>query len=411
MQLISKDKERIEQASQKQKTRELKLSAISAAHQANVEELQRKIQSKQEATEKRKQENMDQIRQKAFELSVRRCSEFHNEEDAPKSTPYDTQKMCSVCRVLIGSEIYLYSHLRGKRHQDAIRDQHEGKLLSCEELELYNLKHIVDAPAGTSADDLNPELASLDKERLKSIKKRCTRLRQRMTSKSVIFEQQFKTQIPVSSPSANKAKIIKCKKEIESILVNNSLTDTSSLHTMDRCFKLLEKLIANSKNDKLLMISTGTIDPIIQIFQKNRADNLSNRSESIPDKTLCNICRLIETVCVGTSETSFYIFNSNVVTVLLDFLEHRLTVSFNYSVYHPLYSRSNFSLLLQSLLNSPPSLQRKYDVVAGSISRCLSAIFDTLVKSISLDEGKDDNEPRQRGLDVVRYENRAVKKK
>lgn len=347
MQLFTKDKERIEQASQKQKTRELKLSAISAAHQANVEELQRKIQSKQEATEKRKQENMDQIRQKAFELSVRRCSEFHNEEDAPKSIPYDTQKMCSVCRVLIGSEIYLYSHLRGKRHQDAIRDQHEGKSLSCEELELYNLKHIVDAPAGASADNLNPELASLDKERLKAIKKRCTRLRQRMTSKAVVFEQQFKSQLDSaghkSSPSANKAKIIKCKKEIESILANNSYSNTSSLHTMDRNLKLLEKLIATSKNDKLLMISTGAIDPIIQMFQKGRIDNSSNRIESIPDKTLCNICRLIETVCVGTSETSFYIFNSNVVTVLLDFLEHRLTVSFNYSRIPRLYPRS-FSL-------------------------------------------------------------------
>ena len=41
-------------------------------------------------------------------------------EDAPRVTPYERKKWCSVCSIKIVSELYLLSHLRGKRHQEAV---------------------------------------------------------------------------------------------------------------------------------------------------------------------------------------------------------------------------------------------------------------------------------------------------
>lgn len=39
------------------------------------------------------------------------------------------------------------SHLRGRRHQEALRALHQADVVSSEDSETYNLKHIVDAPA------------------------------------------------------------------------------------------------------------------------------------------------------------------------------------------------------------------------------------------------------------------------
>lgn len=80
----------------------------------------------------------------------------------------------------IGSEVYLLSHLRGRKHQEAVRHQHEGVDPSREDLASYNIQHIVDAPA----DKIDPKIA-LDKERQKALKKRCKKLRLRMAARYV----------------------------------------------------------------------------------------------------------------------------------------------------------------------------------------------------------------------------------
>jgi DNA-binding NarL/FixJ family response regulator len=78
----------------------------------------------------------------------------------------------------IGSDVYLVSHLRGRQHQEAVKLQLGGKDVSREELEVFSLRHITDAPASNTDRKL-----AMDRERQKALKKRCKKIRLRMATK------------------------------------------------------------------------------------------------------------------------------------------------------------------------------------------------------------------------------------
>lgn len=71
--------------------REDRLLALQAAQIANAEELQKKIQQKQENSARRHEENIELIRQKAIEIGT------------PRLTPYQINKLCTVCNVVVST--------------------------------------------------------------------------------------------------------------------------------------------------------------------------------------------------------------------------------------------------------------------------------------------------------------------
>ncbi|KAK3853709.1 hypothetical protein Pcinc_039763 [Petrolisthes cinctipes] len=171
--------ELLEQAREKARDREERLSALQQAQQAKETELVKKIQQKQEESARRHEENIEQIRQRALESSIMKYSRGCDE--APKLVRYETKKLCTLCNSLITSEVYLLSHLRGRRHQEALRLLHQTVdvvVVASEDSETYNLKHIIDAPH--YIDD--PQVTR-DKERHKALKRRCRKIRSRMSNR------------------------------------------------------------------------------------------------------------------------------------------------------------------------------------------------------------------------------------
>lgn len=73
--------------------REERISALNAAKQAEKEELQKKIRTKQAETARRHEENMESIRQKAAELGAPRVQE----ENGPPSS----YRVCTLCSVIV----------------------------------------------------------------------------------------------------------------------------------------------------------------------------------------------------------------------------------------------------------------------------------------------------------------------
>ncbi|KAG8186344.1 hypothetical protein JTE90_005872 [Oedothorax gibbosus] len=316
---LVKEKERQELASQKARDRELRLSALNAQQLITIEELQKKIQLKQEESARRHEENMEQIRQKAFELSIQKYSS--NNDDVPQPVPYETKKICSICNVLIGSEVYLLSHLHGKKHQEAVKAQYQDKDPSSEELELYNLKHIVNA----STDQLDPNIA-LDKERQKALKKRCKKLRQRMSNRGNEYESQVMKASETTNTNKN-TKMDKVLSELQklSTAVEECSSDSNILPALERhlneIFSIYQKKL---HQDKSAFLAVGGIAALVNAFGIMARFSYENNT-FMYKKILNHLSNITESVVENSYEICKFILYSNKIGNLLDLLVQRLS--------------------------------------------------------------------------------------
>ncbi|KAG9340716.1 hypothetical protein JZ751_020306 [Albula glossodonta] len=189
--------------------REERLAALSAAQQEAMEELQKKIQMKHDESSRRHMEQMEQRKEKAAELSSGRHA---NTDYAPKLTPYERKKQCSLCNVTITSEVHLFSHTKGKRHQQAVREGSsiQGRELSDEEVEHLSLKkYIVDIVTDSSVAVETVK----DNEEKQKARKKAKKLRARMNSRAKEYETSLEAKTPIPD-SPYKAKLQRLVKDL-----------------------------------------------------------------------------------------------------------------------------------------------------------------------------------------------------
>jgi hypothetical protein len=156
-----RERAREEAAQEKARERERRLEARNTALQLSTVQLEKKIQTKQDESSRRHDQQLEHIKEKAAGSRHTSC------EEAPCVVPYPRRKWCTLCSVPIVSDVYLQSHERGHRHQEAVArlpDDHAPLIITLDE----------ENTAGEVVQD-----------QLRSGRRRARKLRQRMAARSV----------------------------------------------------------------------------------------------------------------------------------------------------------------------------------------------------------------------------------
>nr|XP_032639184.1 S phase cyclin A-associated protein in the endoplasmic reticulum-like isoform X3 [Chelonoidis abingdonii] len=319
-----KEKAREDAARERARDREERLAALTAAQQEAMEELQKKIQLKHDESIRRHMEQIEQRKEKAAELSSGRHA---NTDYAPKLTPYERKKQCSLCNVLISSEVYLFSHIKGKKHQQAVRENSsiQGRELSDEEVEHLSLKkYIVDIVIESSVP-VEPLKGGEEKQKSK---KKAKKLKARMNSRAKEYESLMEAK-NATSESPYKAKLQRLAKDLlkqfqvqdSSSLANNKVSALD--RTLGEISRILEK---ENAADQIAFRVAGGLTALEHILQVVISSTNLTAVLRIPPKSLCNTVNVYNLDCSNCTENCTYVLFSNKITFLMDLLMHQLTV-------------------------------------------------------------------------------------
>ncbi|XP_033634291.1 S phase cyclin A-associated protein in the endoplasmic reticulum-like [Asterias rubens] len=315
-----RERSRESAAKERAREREQRLSALNAAQLAKEEEIQKKIQQKHDETTRRHNQQIEQKREKAIELSMLR--HYRTTDVAPKHNPYEKKKMCSLCAVMIPSEVYLLSHLRGKKHKEAVLEKHQGKHMNDEEIESYSLKLLVDA----SLDRPDPQEMA-EKERQKGCRKRARKLRQRMASKGKEYENNLPSKTPQGNESHLRAKLQKLIKDLNKYLQSQDASgpwEQSKVSAMDRALGEINRILAKKEQaDQITFRACGGLSTLTRILML--ADSGSNTvSNIIPAKSVCSAANAFRLGCKGCFDNCQYALYSGKVAPIVELLVHQL---------------------------------------------------------------------------------------
>ncbi|XP_022657145.1 S phase cyclin A-associated protein in the endoplasmic reticulum-like isoform X2 [Varroa destructor] len=322
-----KHQQKLEEKAAREAAAEERRKALEEEWQVKVNEIlerradrDRKLQQQQQEKEAKRQ-------------AISKINELVRERvNAPGCTPYETKKMCSACNVLITSEVYLLSHLKSGKHQEAmLRDQESYDTLS-EDIHSYSLKYIIDAPID---EKLIAETEALRKH-LKAIqKKRCRKLKQKILLKSKLYEnQQAETN---SSPAAKERKsrpLDKQLRELARVLQQNKnvkgVWTTDACNALERPLGDLERLGGKSAQaDQQLaeyLSSRDCLPLLIEIAKLVQRNNLLV-SSVIPAKAFGRACHLLRLAIDATQgKAAKELLQGNGALALIECQQHLLAI-------------------------------------------------------------------------------------
>ncbi|XP_006866519.1 PREDICTED: S phase cyclin A-associated protein in the endoplasmic reticulum [Chrysochloris asiatica] len=319
-----KEKAREDAARERARDREERLAALTAAQQEAMEELQKKIQLKHDESIRRHMEQIEQRKEKAAELSSGRHA---NTDYAPKLTPYERKKQCSLCNVLISSEVYLFSHVKGKKHQQAVRENSsiQGRELSDEEVEHLSLKkYVVDIVVESAA----PAEPVKDGEERQKNKKKAKKIKARMNSRAKEYESLMETRNS-GSDSPYKAKLQRLAKDLlKQLQVQDSGSwANNKVSALDRTLGEIARILEKENvADQIAFQVAGGLTALEHILQVVGPVTNVNTVSRIPPKSLCSAINVYNLTCNNCSENCADVLFSNKITFLMDLLIHQFTV-------------------------------------------------------------------------------------
>nr|XP_056721957.1 S phase cyclin A-associated protein in the endoplasmic reticulum [Euleptes europaea] len=355
-----KERAREDAARERARDREERLAALTAAQQEAMEELQKKIQLKHDESIRRHMEQIEQRKEKAAELSSGRHA---NTDYAPKLTPYERKKQCSLCSVLISSEVYLFSHIKGKKHQQAVRENSsiQGRELSDEEVEHLSLKkYIVDIIVESSV----PTEPSKDGEERQKTKKKAKKLKARMSSRA----KEYESIVEAKSTSCDSPYKAKLQRLVKDLLKQLQIQDGSKVSALDRILGEISRILEKENAaDQVAFHAAGGFTALEQILQVAIASTNLNAVSRIPLKSLCSTINAYHLACSNCAENCAYILFSNRITFLMDLLMHQLMV----------YVPDDLNATLGRTAN-----RQAFEGLTPGVLRITAVVFESLISSV-----------------------------
>lgn len=145
--------------------------------------------------------------------------------------------------------MHLLSHLKGKPHLEAVRNAHDNREPSRDELQRFNIAQIRDVPV-TVINNNNTNNNKAAKEKQKALKRRCRKIKQRMSLRGQEWEDKYKNEPNqnLSTESANKAKFRRNLKELDKLYNNHSKSawTTVALAALERCLGEIVRAFSKS---------------------------------------------------------------------------------------------------------------------------------------------------------------------
>jgi hypothetical protein len=370
---LEKEKERIEAAKAKEKTREMRLAYIEAQFQANKLEVKKRIIQKHEEWSKRHESNLEEIRKKAFEMSILHFSSEDQTGDAPTPVPYEKVKYCNHCHVIIKSEVQLKSHLRGIKHQQTMNEKNQGKNLTKSEIEEFNLNCIIDFPKETNEKEM-----IITEERKKAMKKRTKKLRTRIFSKGVEYESiKKKLSNETQINNNNKSKVPKLLKDLEKY----SILNDSKQSNLDKICCEINRIISKNVNEQIIFKNFNGLSICVKLLEQ--ICQISNYVQT-SSKTIINIVNLLINICKNDYEICFELIMSNKVLSLLDLLNIHSNVMLN-----EILSNSNENNTTLNYKNNYTNQKYLGDwIICSSLFQLIGCVYSIISYEIQLFDKK-----------------------
>ncbi len=253
---------------------------------------------------------MEQIRQKALELSILRFSSAG--DDAPRLVNYETTRVCTLCDTVINSEVILMSHLRGRTHMEALRNHHGGKEPSREQSETSNLKFIVEAESKKTVNERQ--------KRQRALKKRSKKLRQMLLGR------------PESPPKAAPVGDASVKTKMAKII--RELERERSGGNVERQWAELSRLLdKGTTNDQQLFCSHQGVSLVVKSLTTALEEHGSTTSASA--RLVVTTANVIRSLAHANLVVSVHLVTTKTAPLLLELLVQRLEVELLHALAQP----------------------------------------------------------------------------
>lgn len=322
--LMEKEKDRLESARAKEKTREQRLAALEAQFKAKKEEEKKRILQKQEEWSKRHESNLEEIRKKASEMSNLHFAVDDHNMEVSSNISYEKEKFCKVCNIILTSDAHLQSHLKCVKHLQIISETNQGKHLTKVEIDEFNFKCIVGL-----AEEMQSRQSSTSDDKKHAVKKRLKKLKNRILSQGSDYENSLKKLNKNTNSNENqnnniKMKLIKLIKELNKVIEStdknsNNFNDASN---MDRTCREISRILDRDCVNQRVFFELNGLTASTNLLN---AIGKSNELKISTKGVLCLI-DVITNACKDNYEICYNMLFTNKLVAVIEILHLNLNI-------------------------------------------------------------------------------------